>query len=110
MSADAVLAAAFGPWALSAEQEQAILSAREKTNWGPMRLTWLTGRPRSTPMKVAQRHASFSIHSPILRIRPVSSAAWMNSTGWSRPRSGCCQRTSASWLKTLPLFASTIGW
>jgi transposase-like protein len=26
------------PWALSAEQEQAILKAREKTNWGPMRL------------------------------------------------------------------------
>src|SRR5215211_282103 len=23
------------PWALSAEQEQAILAAREKTNWGP---------------------------------------------------------------------------
>src|SRR4051794_2472131 len=31
------------PWALSAEQEQAILDARARTNWGPMRLTWLTG-------------------------------------------------------------------
>ena len=29
------------PWALSAEAEQAILTARAKTNWGPMRLTWL---------------------------------------------------------------------
>lgn len=25
------------PWALTAEQEQAILDARKKTNWGPMR-------------------------------------------------------------------------
>src|SRR3954452_14090351 len=36
------------PWALSAEQERAILAAREKTNWGPMRLTYLAGRHRST--------------------------------------------------------------
>jgi transposase InsO family protein len=44
------------PWALSAEQEQAILTAREKTNWGPMRLTFLTGRHRSTVWKVLARH------------------------------------------------------
>jgi transposase InsO family protein len=44
------------PWALSEEQEQAILSAREKTNWGPMRLTYLTGRQRSTIWKVLHRH------------------------------------------------------
>jgi transposase InsO family protein len=44
------------PWALSDEDEQAILSAREKTNWGPMRLTWLTGRHRSTCWKVLKRH------------------------------------------------------
>ena len=44
------------PWALSAEQEQAILDARAKTNWGPMRLTWLTGRHRSTCWKVLARH------------------------------------------------------
>src|SRR3954468_9706514 len=36
------------PWALSALEEHAILDARAKTNWGPMRLTWLTGRHRST--------------------------------------------------------------
>jgi len=36
------------PWALSAEQEQRILTAREKTNGGPMCLTALTGRHRST--------------------------------------------------------------
>src|SRR3954453_4664505 len=40
------------PWALTGEQEQAILEAREKTNWGPMRLTYLTGRHRSTVWKV----------------------------------------------------------
>src|SRR5271166_1540126 len=44
------------PWALSTEQEQAILRAREKTNWGPMRLTYLTGRHRSTIWKVLARH------------------------------------------------------
>jgi transposase InsO family protein len=44
------------PWALSAEQEQAILQARAKTNWGPMRLTLLTGRHRSTCWKVLHRH------------------------------------------------------
>jgi transposase InsO family protein len=44
------------PWALSAEQEQAILAARERTNWGPMRLTYLTERHRSTIWKVLARH------------------------------------------------------
>jgi transposase InsO family protein len=44
------------PWALTAEQERAILDARSKTNWGPMRLTWLTGRHRSTCWKVLHRH------------------------------------------------------
>jgi transposase InsO family protein len=44
------------PWRLSAEQERAILDARAKTNWGPMRLTWLTGRHRSTIWKVLRRH------------------------------------------------------
>src|SRR3954452_14950541 len=44
------------PWALNAEQEQAILDARARTNWGPMRLTFLTGRHRSTVWKVLKRH------------------------------------------------------
>jgi transposase InsO family protein len=44
------------PWALSAEVEQRILTAREKTNWGPMRLAALTGRHRSTNWKVLKRH------------------------------------------------------
>src|SRR3954447_2538391 len=44
------------PWALSSEEEQRILDARARTNWGPMRLTWLTGRHRSTCWKVLKRH------------------------------------------------------
>jgi len=44
------------PWELSEEEEQAILSARQKTNWGPMRLSYLTGRHRSTNWKVLHRH------------------------------------------------------
>ena len=48
------------PWALSAADEQAIVAAREKTNWGPMRLTWLTGRHRSTIWKVLHRQGCSS--------------------------------------------------
>src|SRR3954467_11464951 len=44
------------PWALSVEAEQAILTAREKTNYGPMQLQFLTGRHRSTIWKVLARH------------------------------------------------------
>ena len=44
------------PWALDSEDEQAILDARAKTNWGPMRLTCLTGHHRSTIWKVLKRH------------------------------------------------------
>jgi transposase InsO family protein len=44
------------PWALTGDQERAILEAREKTNWGPMQLTALTGRHRSTNWKVLRRH------------------------------------------------------
>ncbi len=43
------------PWALSASEEQRILDARAKTNWGPMQLQVLTGRHRSTIWKVLHR-------------------------------------------------------
>jgi len=43
-------------WALGSEVEQQILRARERTNWGPMRLAALTGRHRSTIWKVLKRH------------------------------------------------------
>lgn len=44
------------PWRLSAAQEQRILDARAKTNWGPMRLAAITGRHRATIWKVLKRH------------------------------------------------------
>ena len=44
------------PWQLSAEDEQAILDARRRTNYGPMRLTWITGRHRSTTYRVLKRN------------------------------------------------------
>ena len=44
------------PWALSNEAEQAILTARDKTNYGPLQLQFLTGRHRSTIYKVLARH------------------------------------------------------
>src|SRR3954454_18893930 len=44
------------PWALSAVEEQRILDARARTNWGPMRLAALVGRHRSTVWKVLKRH------------------------------------------------------
>ena len=44
------------PWALSSEAELAILAARQKTNYGPMQLQFLTGHHRSTIHKVLARH------------------------------------------------------
>ena len=44
------------PWALSSEEEHAILGARQRTNRGPMQLAFLTGRHRSTIWKVLHRH------------------------------------------------------
>jgi transposase InsO family protein len=44
------------PWALSAAEEQRILDARARTNWGPMRLGALVGRHRATVWKVLKRH------------------------------------------------------
>jgi transposase InsO family protein len=44
------------PARVSAEQEQSILDARARTNWGPMRLAALTGRHRATIWKVLRRH------------------------------------------------------
>ncbi len=44
------------PWALGAAEEQRILQARARTNWGPMRLAALVGRHRATVWKVLKRH------------------------------------------------------
>jgi transposase InsO family protein len=43
------------PWQLTPEQEQQILDARERTNWGEMRLQFLCGRHRSTIGRVLRR-------------------------------------------------------
>lgn len=44
------------PWALSPAEEQHILDARARTNWGPMRLQAITGRHRGTISRVLVRH------------------------------------------------------
>jgi transposase InsO family protein len=44
------------PWALDADAEALILSARKKTNYGPMQLQFLCRRHRSTIYKVLARH------------------------------------------------------
>jgi transposase InsO family protein len=44
------------PWQLSVEDEQRILAARARTNFGPMRLQPICGRHRSTIWKVLKRH------------------------------------------------------
>jgi transposase InsO family protein len=44
------------PWRISEEDEQRILDARERTNYGPARLAGLIGRRRSTIHKVLARH------------------------------------------------------
>jgi transposase len=48
------------PWALSDAEQQRILTARAKTNWGPMRLAALVGRHRATVWKGAQAPRGFA--------------------------------------------------
>jgi len=52
------------PWQLSGEDEQRILEARRRTNWGPMRLQALTGRHRSTTWKVLKRNGCSRLERP----------------------------------------------
>jgi hypothetical protein len=54
VSADQVFATAVV--SVGAEAEAAILTAREKTNYGPMQLQFLCGRHRSTIYKVLAHH------------------------------------------------------
>jgi hypothetical protein len=44
------------PWRLDPESERKILEARERTNWGEMRLQFLCGRHRSTIGRVLRRN------------------------------------------------------
>ena len=52
--------------------------------------------------RLASCNAVVSTRAPIAAIRPVSSAHRMNAPGSTRPRSGCCQRSSASKPRTRP--------
>ena len=54
--------------------------------------------------------ARSSTHTPRPTIRPDFSARGMNSSGCINPRTGCCQRTSASAPSTWPSGAANLGW
>lgn len=56
------------------------------------------------------RHACSRIHTPMPLMRPLSSATGMNSSGGTRPLSGCCQRTRASTPFISPVVSDTMGW
>ena len=80
------------PWALSSEDEQAILVARQKTNRGPMQLAFLTGRHRSTIWKVLHRHgvrasAAASVRRPHVAMSGPRPARCCTSTRSSCPSS-----------------------
>ncbi len=55
-------------------------------------------------------HASSSTARPMGRMRPVSSARGMKSSGRIRPRPGCVHRARASKPVMRPVSSRTIGW
>ena len=81
------------------------------TTWRP---ETLTDTPIAGSMSRCQaavwRQANSRTCSPSRAISPVSSAIGMNSSGPTRPRSGCCQRTSASVDTGRPVARSITGW
>jgi hypothetical protein len=61
--------------------------------------------------RASRRSAWSRTNSPIGSTSPVSSASGRNSSGESKPRSGCCHRTSASNPVTTEGSSSdTFGW
>jgi hypothetical protein len=58
----------------------------------------------------AWRQASGSDHLLIAVMSRVSIATSRKSAGASRPRTGCCQRSSASSSTMRPSSSATIGW
>ena len=94
---------------VSSRVRATISTSLGSLNWRAEMFT-ATGMRLSTPIFTAQLQASRSACSPILRIRPVSSASWMNSIGGTSPRVGCFQRSSASCITVQPVFSSEIGW
>jgi transposase InsO family protein len=86
------------PWRLSAEAEQRILDARERTNLGPARLAGLVGFRRSTIWKVLRRHGcSRRRRTPRVRVT--------RRYEWSEP--GALLHMDA---KQLPRFAQPGHW
>jgi transposase InsO family protein len=63
------------PWRLPAQVEQQIVEARRRTNYGPMRLTALTGRHRSTTYRVLKRNGC-SRRAPSERRAPARRFEW----------------------------------
>ncbi len=70
--------------------------------------------PRATSWSACHsticRQASSMTQTPIGTIRPVSSATEMISPGRMSPRSGCCQRSSASKPTTRSVASAITGW
>lgn len=64
------------PWRLGADEEQRILDARRRTNFGPARLAGLVGRRRSTIWKVLHRHGVSRRRRSRPPDRPVRRYEW----------------------------------
>ena len=83
-----------------------LVSAARTTSGSVRRATWTADRltdiaigaasGRAEYHSAAWRQALSSTHRPIGSISPFSSAIGMNSEGGISPRSGWCQRSSAS--------------
>jgi len=81
--------------------------------WSCRRET-LTATPTPLPpgrscQAMASAHACCSTQRPTSTIAPDSSATPMNAPGWSNPRAGWFQRTSASAFATVRVTRSTTG-
>ena len=72
-------------------------------------LIWNAGWCKAR-QRLACAAACWNTQSPMSMMSPLDSAIGMNSAGLIRPRSGCCQRISASALWIAPLRRSTMGW
>ena len=70
----------------------------------------LGGRMPSPRMAAPSRQARRSTQRSRASISPLSSAATMNSSGGTTPRSGCVHRHSASTPSSRPVPRSTTGW
>ncbi|KMO35631.1 hypothetical protein VQ03_21510 [Methylobacterium tarhaniae] len=70
----------------------------------------LTAMRSGLSQEAASRQLSRRTHSPIPKMLPVSSEIGMNRSGGTVPRSGWCQRKSASNPTTVPLSIAICGW